>query len=179
MNYWTLDLDEDMNPCEDKSNEDAADPDFFCVLFQNWSPQTHVPFPFTEGHVTVQSGGSHTTPSPRGAKCFLTAAVGGMRTTSLSAKAASPSASKAEGVWLHDWYCKCAFHSFLVEESKCTYVTLFRCSSQEEDHPNKEEKYWLHCKPLNLKTINLCSHQYLCLYFRFFGFTVLFYCYYT
>lgn len=34
MNYWTLDLEEDMNPCEDKSTKDAPDPDFFCVFVQ-------------------------------------------------------------------------------------------------------------------------------------------------
>lgn len=90
-----------------------------------------------------------------------------MRTTLCAAEAASPRASKAERVWPHDRCRKCAFRSFFVEENKRAYVTLFRSSSREV-HPNKEEKHWLHCKPLNLKTINLRSHLYLCLYFRLF-----------
>lgn len=55
-----------------------------------------------------------------------------------------------------------------LKENENTCVTLFRCNSQEEEHPNKEEKHWLHCKPLNLKAISLCSHLYLYLYFMFF-----------
>lgn len=31
MNYWTLELDEDVHPCEDKSTDNDADPNFFWV----------------------------------------------------------------------------------------------------------------------------------------------------
>lgn len=132
------------------------------MFFQMWNPQTCVPFPWTPGHVTGKSGGSRTTPSPRDARPLSTAAVGGMKTTLFSAKTASSSA-KAERVCLQDQWQKCAFHCFLMEESEYMCLVLFRWISQE-DHPNKEEKRWLHTKPRNLKAKNLCSHLYLCVF---------------
>lgn len=157
-----------MTPIGNKSTEKDQDPDFL-LFVQTWNPPTCVPFPWTMGHVTAQSGGSRTTPSPRGARPLSTVAVGGMRTTSFSAKTALPSAPKAERVWLQDHWKKCAFDCFL---NIYMCVTLFRCSLQEEDYPNKEKKHWLHTKPPNLKAVNLSSHLYLCLYFMFFSFTV-------
>lgn len=106
------------------------------------------------------------TPSPRGARPFPTAAVGGMETTLFSANTASPSATNAERVGLQDQRQKCDFHCFLMEDSQYICVTLFRWSSQE--HPHKEEKHQLHNKPPNLNARNLCSHLHLCgVLFRF------------
>lgn len=81
----------------------------FCDL-QIWSQQTCASVLWREEHVVVQRGGMHTTPRPRGAIHFSTAAVGETRTTLFSGGIALRSASKASKV-LYDCFYIIIIHN--------------------------------------------------------------------
>lgn len=150
------------------------------VILQSRSPPSRASAPWTAEHVTVQRGGSHSTPRPRDASRFPTVVAGETRTTSRPGKTASSSASEAERVRSRRESRNACSIDWLQKGVVYNVAALFCRRSREEDDPNKEEKHQRHCSPLSLKTLDLWSHPYLCPYFivsftHICGFVVLLY----